>query len=117
MTDRHATRKFLGIIIISLVVLILLSYTAYEIQRVVFGPRLSISFPVNGASASSSLMEVSGVAKNINNISIDDRKIFVDEQGNFKEDILLSYGYNAITIKANDKFGRNTEKVVEVIYK
>ncbi len=41
----------------------------------------------------------------------------MDEKGNFKEEILLSSGYNAITIKASDKFGRNTEKIIEVIYK
>ena len=48
---------------------------------------------------------------------MNDRKIFIDQQGNFKEKILLSYGYNIITMKANDKFGRNTKKKLELIYK
>jgi hypothetical protein len=117
MTDRHATRKLLQIIIISIVVLILFGYTAYEIQRVVFGPRIVVLSPKNGSLISNSLTEITGVAKNINDISMNDRKIFVDEQGNFKEEVLLSYGYNAITIKASDKFGRTAEKIVEVIYK
>jgi len=117
MTDRHGTRKFLKIIIISIILLCLFGYTAYEIQRVVFGPKIEILSPKNGSLASSSLVEVSGIAKNINEISLDDRKIFIDEQGNFKEELLLSYGYNTITIKASDKFGRSTEKIIEVIYK
>ncbi len=41
----------------------------------------------------------------------------MDEEGNFKEKVLLSYGYNALELKASDKFGSNTEKVVEVVYK
>ncbi len=117
MTDRHATRKFLKITIISIILLFLFGYTAYEIQRVVFGPRIKVSYPKNGSLVSNSLTEILGVAKNIKNISLNDNKIFIDEQGNFKEKTLLSYGYNAITIKASDKFGRNTEKTIEVIYK
>jgi len=117
MTDRHATRRLLKIIIISIILLCILGYTAYEIQRLAFGPKIEVFSPTNGALLSNSLTEVSGVAKNINNISLNDRKIFVDEQGNFKEQLLLSYGYNNIVIKANDKFGRNIEKIIEVIYK
>ncbi len=118
MTDRHATRRLLKIIVISIILLFLFGYTAYEIQRVLFGPKLEVLSPPNLSSIStSSLMEISGTAKNINNISLNDRKIFVDEQGNFKEHLLLSYGYNAIVIKAGDKFGRKTEKILEVIYK
>lgn len=117
MTDRNATRKLLKIIIISIVLLCLLSYTAYEIQKVIFGPKIEILFPENGSVSTSSLIEIAGIAKNINSISLDDRKIFVDEQGNFKEELLLSYGYNNIAMKASDKFGRSTEKIIEVIYK
>ena len=117
MTDRHSTRKLIQIIIISFVLLCVFGYTGYEIQKVVFGPRITVTYPVNGSSVSNSLIEVTGVAKNINDISMDDRKIFIDEQGNFKEQILLSYGYNTISIKATDKFGRNSEKIIEVVYK
>lgn len=117
MTDRHATRKLLKVIIISIILLFIFGYTGYEIQKMVFGPRIEILSPKNGALASSSLIQILGIAKNITNISLNDRKIFIDEQGNFREDLLLSYGYNTLTIKASDKFGRNTEKIIEVIYK
>lgn len=117
MTDRHATRRLLKIIVISIILLGIFGYTTYEIQKLAFGPKIDVLFPINGSLVSNSLTEISGIAKNINNISLNDRKIFVDEQGNFKEVLLLSYGYNAIVIKASDKFGRNTEKIIEVIYK
>lgn len=118
MTDRHATRRFLKIAIVCIIVLFFLGYTAYEIQRVVFGPKIEVLSPTMDSSVSTtSLIEISGVAKNINNISLNDRKIFTDEQGNFNESLLLSYGYNSFSIKASDKFGRNTEKIIEVIYK
>ncbi len=118
MTDRHATRKLLRIIAISLVLLFLFGYTAYEIQKIIYGPKIEITSPERSSSIStSSLIEISGTAKNIKDISLNDRKIFTDEKGSFKEQLLLSYGYNSFKIKAVDKFGRDTEKIIEVIYK
>lgn len=117
MTDRHATKNLLKIIIVSVFLLFVFGYTGYEIQKIVFGPKISISSPINGSSVSGSLAEITGIAKNINSIAMNDRKIFTDEQGNFKENVLLSYGYNTIKISASDKFGRNEEKIIEVIYK
>lgn len=118
MTDRHATKRLLKIILISIILLSLFGYTAYEIQKLYLGPKIKVLSPINDSLVStSSLIEISGIAKNIKNISLNDRKIFTDEQGNFTEKILLSYGYNVFTIKASDKFGRSVEKIVEVIYK
>ncbi len=117
MTERYKTRKNIRIAIISLLLLLLVGYTAYEIQRVAYGPRINITSPKNGALVSDSLVEVTGIAQNIKDISLNDRKIFIDEKGNFSESVLLSYGYNVLTMKASDKFGRETEKIIEVIYK
>ena len=117
MTDRHTTKKILKIIVISIIVLCLLGYTTYEIQKLFWGPTIVVLSPANGALISDPEIEISGNAKNITEISLDDRKIFVDEQGNFNEKLLMLYGYNVISIKASDKFGRNTEKIIEVVYK
>lgn len=117
MTDRYRTRKNIKIASIVLLLTLLIGYTAYEIQRVALGPRINITSPQNGSLVSDPLAEITGVAQNIKEISLNDRKIFIDEKGNFKEEVLLSYGYNTFTLKATDKFGRETEKIIEVIYK
>ncbi len=116
-TDREKNRKYLKIGIISFFALFVIGYGLYEAQRIVTGPEIALAYPLNGATVSESLMSVSGVAKNITDISLNDKKIFVDEKGNFNEQLLLSYGYNVLSVKAQDKFGRSTEKKVEVIYK
>ncbi len=117
MTDRYKTTKYVKLFAVLFVVFLLLGYTGYEIQKVIFGPRIHIDYPQNGALVSDSLLEVKGVAQNINDISLNDRKIFIDEKGNFDEEVLLQYGYNALVLKAVDKFGRQTEKILEIIYK
>ncbi len=117
MTDRHQTKKYLNFIIIFLLLAIPISYTAYEIQKLFYGPKIMVEYPQNGILVSDSLLEIKGIAENINNISLNDKKIFIDEKGNFNEKILLSYGYNVLQLEANDKFGRQTDKTIEVIYK
>ena len=117
MTDRHKTRRYIKIITTILIVVVFIGYTIYEIQKVVLGPQIEVLSPKNGSLVSNSFIEISGIAKNIKEISLNDRKIYTDEEGNFKENLLLAYGYNALILKASDKFGRKTEKIIEVIYK
>ena len=117
MTDRHKTRIWIKITLICVFSLFVIGYAFYEIQRIVYGPRIDITTPKNGALVSQSLVEITGKAQNIKDISMNDGKIFIDEAGNFDEKILLSYGYNLITLKASDKFGRKTEKTLEIVYK
>lgn len=115
--DRHSTKKTLKIIIIFVILLCLFVYTAFEIQKIIFGPKIEIFSPKNGALVATSPIEIIGLAKNIKDISLNDRKIFIDEAGNFKEKLLLSEGYNVFVLKASDKFERKTEKIIEIIYK
>ncbi len=117
MTERRKTRKYIAIIIAIFVLVLILGYTLYEFQRVANGPRITITSPQNGSLISTSEVEIVGTAQNINDISLNDRKIFIDEQGNFTEEVFLAYGYNTIVLRATDKFGQKTEKILELIYK
>ena len=116
MTERYKTRKNIQIIIVVLLLFLVVGYTLYEIQRVISGPKITVYYPQNGAILSTSTLEISGTTKNINDISLDDRKIYIDEKGNFKEEMLLSPGYNTIMLEAHDRFQSETNKIIEVIY-
>ncbi len=117
VSDRNKTKKYLLWIIISIFVLSVVGYTSYEVQKVLFGPKIIVLSPKDGSLISSSVTEILGITKNIKELSLNDRKIFIDEEGNFKEEMLLSYGYNIFILKASDKFGRSTEEKIELIYK
>ncbi len=117
MTERHKTRRYIAIFVTIFVFLLVIGYTLYEFQRVANGPRITVTSPKNGALISTSGIAVVGTAQNISDISLNDRKIFIDEEGNFNEKVFLSYGYNTIVLKATDRFGQKTEKILELIYK
>ncbi len=81
------------------------------------GPKITVTSPPNGAAVSESLISIDGQAKNTKIITLNDRPIVVDEKGNFSEKILLSYGYNVLELKAEDKFGKKTEQELQIVYK
>ena len=95
----------------------IVGYFIFNFRIFIAGPDVIITHPQNGAVLEKDLIEVLGKATNINYISINDRAIFIDENGNFKELLLLSSGYNIIVIKAKDKFEREISKKIEVTFK
>lgn len=98
------------------IVLVISGYVYFQSYNFIEGPVISINTPINGSSVDESLVEIEGEAKNISYITLNDRQIFTDEEGFFKEKLLLSYGYNLVTIAAKDRFGRDTTEVLEIIY-
>lgn len=110
-------KTYLKFTIIGIFAIAILGYAFFQARNIILGPVIKIQNPENGMSLDYSLIEIKGIAKNISLISMNDRQIFTDEQGEFSEKLLLSYGYNIITIKAEDRFGRKTKETLELIYK
>ena len=110
-------KMILKTLIISFFVLALVGYGLFQAKKIITGPEISVASPLNGGTVSDEAVDISGVAKNIASISLDDRPINIDETGNFKEKLMLYPGYNIITLKAHDKFGSAIEKKVELVYK
>lgn len=115
--ERHTIKNLIRYGSMALLALIIVSYSLYQARNLIAGPVITITSPSNGASFDHSRIEIEGIAKNVNVISVNDRPIFIDEQGHFKEIELLSPGDNIITLKAKDKFGRSTQRTLEIVYK
>jgi hypothetical protein len=115
--SRHETKFYLKTIIIVLFLVIIFSYGIYEVWNYMTGPEITVSSPVNGIAVSESLITVAGQTKNIKEITLNDRPIVIDQAGNFTERILLSYGYNILVLRAYDRFGKQTEEKLQIVYK
>jgi hypothetical protein len=104
-------------ILLSVIIfLLILGYGLFQARNIIIGPELTILTPKNGDNVTNPLVTVTGVATNITRISLDDRQIFVDNKGNFSEKLLVPSGYTIIKVAAQDKFGRTTQKLVELNY-
>ena len=61
------------------------------------------------------ITEVKGNAKNAIFLSLNGREIFIEKDGNFKENISTLPGYGVVMLVARDKFGNVAEKKFEVV--
>lgn len=89
-------------------------YGLFESYNLILGPKINILEPKNGANFLEPIITIKGNAKNISFISINDRQIYVDKSGYFEDKILLLPGYNIISVKAKDRFGKNIEKRLQL---
>lgn len=104
----------LGLFILFAITLI--AYSLFQARFIILGPRISIESPRDGQSVDSAVVNMVGRADNIAYISINDRPIFVDEKGNFNEKLIAQAGLSILTVRARDRFGRETEKAIRVVY-
>ena len=117
MTDRRRVKGLVKIAASLLVVVVIVGYGLFRAQTIAEGPKITVREPINGSLSSESLVTISGKARNISFLNLNGSQIFTDETGEFSEKILLSYGYNVITLEARDRFGRKTSESLQVIYK
>lgn len=95
----------------------IVTYSYLQSEEYLNGPKIVISSPTNGDTMLKPLIQIDGNAKNISQISLNDASIFVDSKGDFHQRTLLLPGYNILTVKAQDKFGKKVEKSIELFYK
>ncbi len=111
----YQTKKKIGKYIGSILAIIILSYTAFELKDVARGPNITVDYPQNGATVPVGLISLRGNAARISAISVNGGELFTDLKGHFTKDILLSEGYNVIEVRAQDAFGRSIEKKIELV--
>jgi hypothetical protein len=109
-------KLILKTLLIAFFVLLLVGYGLFQSKKIISGPQIEITSPISGSTSTISKTEITGIAKNISSISLNDRPIFIDEAGNFSEKLMLYPGYNIIKIRASDKFGSSVEKDLELVY-
>lgn len=113
MRNSIIIRRVLLFILLSIIV----AYSFFQAQKLISGPIIEVYSPKSGSTYTQTLIEIEGRAKNIAYLNMNDKPIFTDKTGYFKEKILLSPGYNVIKLDARDKFKKYTEKKLEIVLK
>ena len=101
--------------IITLALLVVVGYALFEAKNLLQGPSLTVLTPQNASTVEEPLQTIHGKAKRIAKIHLNGRQIYVDKNGYFTESLLLSLGYNIITITAQDQFNRTVTEKIELV--
>jgi len=99
----------------TLLFLLLITYSLFQARFLILGPQVWIENPADGAVVSDPIVVVSGTAKNVAWISLNDRQIFTNEEGWWSEKLIVAEGLSIMTVRVRDRFDRETEKQVRII--
>lgn len=88
----------------------------YQLKNYFRGPEIILNNLKEWNLTNNDFFEINGSAKNISDFFLNGRKVFMNGNGDFKENLVLAPGLNILQIKADDKFGNKIEKYYYVIY-
>ena len=94
--------------------ILVLFYGLYEAQGLLFGPVINVTSQVSVVNEP--FITVRGHADHIAALSMNGKTISVTEDGVFDEPFVLAPGDNHIVFDAVDKYGRSSQRILEVVY-
>lgn len=109
-------KKILKIASLSALLLFIIIYGFFRSKDLIFGVKIKDVNLIDGTKMAENVVKITGNARNAIDLTLNDRPISVDQQGNFDETIILLSGYNVVDIRAKDKFGNSDEKNYKLIY-
>ena len=92
-------------------------YTVMKMKDVIWGVQVTIRGVIDGETVTEPKITLEGNARNIEVLTINDRVVGVSEDGEFRDSLILSPGYNVVSIKGDDKFGKHISQQYRVVYK
>jgi len=102
-------------IIIIIIIVVLLSYLGLQIYNVYQPPQLVILQPDKNLIISQNYIEIKGKTEKEAQVFINDKEVFLDQQGNFSATLDLQKGMNLIKISAVKKQGKANTVYREIL--
>jgi cytoskeletal protein RodZ len=100
------TPKVLVIISTILIFLAAIGYVASQVGSVLTPPKLNVTEPNGDETINGNSIVVAGTAEIGSDVSINDQAVFLDQNGQFNENVILNDGLNLIQIVAKNKFNK-----------
>lgn len=94
-----------------------LGYIIYQVLGFASAPYLLIKSPQNGDVVYQNQVTVYGKTSPFANLSLNGQSLPADKDGNFEQSVKLNDGTNNITVSAQSRFNKKTEKDFVVILK
>lgn len=113
LRDREG--RLLRLAFFSAAAVVIVLYAFSRTVNFLRGPSLTIEKPADNEYILGTDATIEGRASRVSALSLNGREIFTDEKGIFRERLPLLSGYNIITVRATDKFGRIVAKTIHLV--
>jgi len=110
------TSKTIAVITACLITFFFAFYLYYQARFVFAPPKLEIYSPEKDTQTNEKSLEISGKSIEGSQVYINGQAIFTDELGNFKKLVPLQEGMNTLKISAENRAGKKTEIIRNIIY-
>ncbi|MEK7602600.1 MAG: hypothetical protein AAB472_03910 [Patescibacteria group bacterium] len=91
-----------------IVLILVLGYGAWKAFPLLAGPDLVIETPTEGQSFPGGFVEITGIAKHSERLSLNGGPLLIDESGHFSTSIVVAPGGAILSLTATDRFGKTT---------
>ncbi len=91
------------------------AYVIFQARFLIIGPQIVLSKEPELLQNSRQIF-LTGAAHNISRLWLNDRPIYTDAEGKFKEALVLENGYTIATLRAEDRYGRQTTITQPFVY-
>ena len=115
MTEPISFRKIVKMAGLAIGLFCILLYLTFQARYLIMGPQIILK-EVPPFLQNERQVFLAGAAYNISRLWLNDRPIYTDAQGNFKEALVLENGYTVVTLRAEDRYGRETTITQPFVY-
>ena len=112
-TNSHKKRRVIVRICVGIIFILIAIYVYTNIRLPWSDPSLTINDSYRTISSDGTIT-VQGVAKRANSLTLNGSVILLSRSGEFSDIISIPMGYSVLEIKANDRFGHETTKTIQV---
>lgn len=98
-----------------IILLLVLAYVVFQARYLIIGPQI-VLVEESGVTQNQRQIFLTGHAYNISHLWLNGRSIFTNAQGDFKEALILENGYTVVTLRAEDRYGREAKITRSFVY-
>ncbi len=105
------------VILIIFLFLLLLGYVIFQYRAAIISPPLNVTSPKESSEVSSQILVVTGKTDPASNVFINDEEVSVNSDGTFKKELNVFPGETTVTVRAVDRFGKQTIVTRHIVVK
>ena len=115
MPEEIHFRTIVKLAVLAIGLIFIIVYISFQARFLISGPQIVLTDRADHLQNERQVY-LSGEAFNISHLWLNNRQIYTDAQGKFKEPLILENGYTVAVLKAEDRYGRETKVSQSFVY-